>query len=46
MRIIRRMNDEDGIRKLVAETFHALWLQPSADSASLYKKVRVASARA
>ena len=43
MRVIRRMNDEDSVKKLVAETFHALWLQPAADNSALYKKVGASS---
>lgn len=40
-KIIRRVNDEEGIRKLVNDTFHSLWFQQvrTSDSAALLKKV-------
>jgi cohesin loading factor subunit SCC2 len=40
-RIIRRVTDEEGIRKLINESFHSLWLQTvrERDSIALIKKV-------
>lgn len=42
-KIIRRINDEEGIRKIVIETFQSLWFQPvkERDSAALLKKVYI-----
>lgn len=41
-RIVRRVTDEEGIRKLVNETFHSLWFQSvrDKDTVALIKKVR------
>lgn len=33
------MHDEDSVKKLVAETFLALWLTPVDNPSALYKKV-------
>ena len=38
-RVIRRVNDEEGVKKLVVETFSSLWLQPVKYSEELQKKV-------
>lgn len=41
MRILRRVNDEESVKKLVCETFHGLWFCPvrERDTAKLLKKV-------
>lgn len=38
-RIVRRVNDEEGVRKLVLDTMGALWLQPVKYKEVLAKKV-------
>ncbi|KHN74356.1 Nipped-B-like protein pqn-85 [Toxocara canis] len=40
-RIVRRITDEEGVKKLTVETFQALWFQPTRerDSATLIRKV-------
>ncbi|KAF8362930.1 pqn-85 [Pristionchus pacificus] len=40
-RIVRRVNDEEGVRKLVLDTMGALWLQPVKYKEVLAKKVAV-----
>ncbi|GMR36774.1 hypothetical protein PMAYCL1PPCAC_06969 [Pristionchus mayeri] len=40
-RIVRRVNDEEGVRKLVLDTMGALWLQPVKYKEVLAKKVSV-----
>ncbi|GMT16922.1 hypothetical protein PFISCL1PPCAC_8219 [Pristionchus fissidentatus] len=40
-RIVRRVNDEEGVRKLVMDTMSAIWLQPVKYKDMLYKKVEV-----
>ncbi|GMS84491.1 hypothetical protein PENTCL1PPCAC_6666 [Pristionchus entomophagus] len=40
-RIVRRVNDEEGVRKLVLDTMGALWLQPVKYKDVLAKKVSV-----
>ncbi|CAD5216331.1 unnamed protein product [Bursaphelenchus xylophilus] len=40
-RIIRRVGDEEGIRKLVLESMFALWFQPTKDPEALSEKVVV-----
>uniref|UniRef100_A0A7I4Y7D1 Nipped-B protein n=1 Tax=Haemonchus contortus TaxID=6289 RepID=A0A7I4Y7D1_HAECO len=39
--VVRRVQDEDGVKKLVLETFQALWFQPVSErnTAALLKKV-------
>ncbi len=41
VRILRRANDEESVKKLVVETFHGLWFLPvrERDTATLLKKV-------
>lgn len=41
MRILRRVNDEESVKKLVCETFHGLWFCPirERETAKLLKKV-------
>lgn len=43
VRILRRANDEDSVKKLVVETFHGLWFLPvrEKDTATLLKKVSI-----
>lgn len=40
-RIVRRVNDEEGVKKLVLETLGALWLQPVKYKETLTNKVAV-----
>lgn len=39
VRIIRRVNDEDGIKKLVHEVFQTMWFTPIKDTDRMLKKV-------
>lgn len=43
-RIVRRISDEEGVKKLTVETFQTLWFQPTRerDSVTLVRKVGVA----
>ncbi|KAF7267144.1 hypothetical protein GWI33_019635 [Rhynchophorus ferrugineus] len=39
VKMIRRINDEEGIRKLVMEVFQNMWFTPTKDEESLIRKV-------
>ncbi|XP_066259899.1 nipped-B-like protein [Euwallacea similis] len=39
VKMIRRINDEEGIRKLVMEVFQNMWFTPTKDEESLLRKV-------
>ncbi|XP_050313224.1 nipped-B-like protein isoform X2 [Anthonomus grandis grandis] len=39
VKMIRRINDEEGIRKLVMEVFQNMWFSPTRDDESLLRKV-------
>ncbi|XP_064482067.1 nipped-B-like protein [Ornithodoros turicata] len=40
VKVIRRVNDEDGIRKLVGEVFQSMWFTPQPNEERMLQKVR------
>lgn len=40
VKVIRRVNDEDGIRKLVGEVFQSMWFTPQHNEERMLQKVR------